>query len=149
MKSSVAGGVRLLSVLPDELPAAIERLQTANRQQLKSQEALYDKLAMHEAAVLASTGERMGAATVVATAVTGWDASGLKKLASAIVARPATDRRLISSESPALIVVARSQDLSFDTGDVLKQLIQRFGGKAAGKGRWPRAEGSPAILRTF
>ena len=31
LKNSVAGGVRLLSVLPDELPAAIERLQTANQ----------------------------------------------------------------------------------------------------------------------
>jgi len=134
LKNSVAGGVRLLSVLPDELPGAIERLQTANRQQLKSQEALYDKLATHEAAVLASKGETLGAATIVTAAVTGWDASGLKKLASAIVAKSATVAVLSSSESPALIVVARSQDLSFDTGDVLKQLIQRFGGKGGGKG---------------
>ena len=134
LKSSVAGGVRLLSVLPDELPAAIERLQTASRQQQKFQETLYDKLATHEAAILVATGERIGAATVVAAAMPGWDANGLKKLASAVVAKPGTVAVLTSSESPSLIVVARSQDLSFDTGDVLKQLIERFGGKGGGKG---------------
>jgi alanyl-tRNA synthetase len=134
LKSSVAGGVRLLSVLPDELPAAIERLQTANRQQLKSQDTLYDRLAAHEAVVLGSTGERLGPATLVTAAVAGWDAGGLKKLASAIVAKPATAAVLASSESPTVVVVARSQDLSFDTGEVLKQLIERFGGKGGGKG---------------
>ena len=134
LKNSVAGGVRLLSVLPDELPGAIERLQTANRQQQKSQEALYDRLATHEAAVLASTGQKLGAATIVTAAVPGWDASGLKKLASEIVRKPATVAVLTSSESPALVVIARSQDLLFETGDVLKQLIERFGGKGGGKG---------------
>ena len=134
LKSSVAGGVRLLSVLPDELPAAIERLQTTNRQQQKFQETLYDKLATHEAAILLATGERIGAATVVAAAIPGWDANGLKKLASAVVAKPGTVAVLTSSESPSLIVVARSQNLSFDTGDVLKQLIERFGGKGGGTG---------------
>ena len=93
LKNSVAGGVRLLSVLPDELPGAIERLQTANRQQQKSQEALYDRLATHEAAVLASTGQKLGAATIVTAAVPGWDANGLKKLASAIVAETCDSRR--------------------------------------------------------
>jgi alanyl-tRNA synthetase len=33
-----------------------------------------------------------------------------------------------------LVVVARSQEFSFDAGDVLKQLIERFGGKGGGKG---------------
>ena len=134
LKSAVSGGVRLLSVLPDELPAAIERLQTSSRQQQKSQDGLYDRLAKYEAAALFSSGEKIGAKTVVAAAVPGWDANGLKRLASAIVANPHTVAVLTSSESPVLVVVARSQELSFDAGDVLKQLIERFGGKGGGKG---------------
>src|SRR5688500_8937167 len=79
LKNSVTGSVRLLSVLPDELPSAIEKLQTAGRSQQKSQEGLYERLAAHEAATLAASGERIGAANVVAVAVSGWDANGLKK----------------------------------------------------------------------
>ena len=86
LKNSVSGSVRLLSVLPDELPSAIEKLQAAGRSQQKSQEGLYERLAAHEAASLASSGEKVGAVNVVAAAVSGWDANGLKKLASSIAA---------------------------------------------------------------
>ncbi len=134
LKNSVAGGVRLLSVLPEELPGAIERLQATNKQQQKAKEALYERLATHEAARLAASGEKVGATTVVAAALEGWDAGGLKKLASAIVAKPGAVAVLTSSESPSLIVIARSQDLAFDTGELLKPLIERFGGKGGGKG---------------
>ena len=134
LKSAVSGGVRLLSVIPDELPAAIEKLQAANRSQQKVREVLEDRLVEHEARALAATGEKVGAATVVMAAVTGWDAAGLKKLASTIVKGAATVVVLLSPEVPSLVVVARSQDLGLDTGEVLRTLIQRFGGKGGGKG---------------
>jgi alanyl-tRNA synthetase len=133
-RRSVSAGVRLLSVLPEELPAAIERLQTTNKQLQKTQEGLYERLAIHEAGGLVGTGDKVGATTVVASIVQGWDANGLKKLAAAIVSRPSTVAVLVSSESPSLIVVARSQDLPLDTGEVLKQLVGQFGGKGGGKG---------------
>jgi alanyl-tRNA synthetase len=133
-RRSVSAGVRLLSVLPEELPAAIERLQTTNKQLQKTQEGLYERLAIHEAGRLVGTGDTVGATTVVASIVQGWDANGLKKLAAAIVSRPSTVTVLVSSESPSLIVVARSQDLPLETGEVLKQLIGQFGGKGGGKG---------------
>jgi alanyl-tRNA synthetase len=139
LKNSVSGSVRLLSVLPDELPSAIEKLQNAGRSQQKSQEGLYERLAAHEAASLGSAAEKIGGINVVAAAVPGWDAPGLKKLSSSIAATPATVAVLITPESPALIAVARSQDLSFDTGDLLKNLIDRFGGRGGGKG--PMAQG--------
>ncbi len=131
---AVAGSVRLLSVLPDELPSAIEKLQAAGRGHQKEKEALYERLAFHEAASLISSAQKVGETRLVAAAVSGWDAFGLKRLASAIVTRPATTAVLLTSESPFLIVVSRSQDLPFDTGAVLKKLIERFGGKGGGKG---------------
>jgi alanyl-tRNA synthetase len=141
LKNSVSGSVRLLSVLPDELPSAIEKLQTVGRSHEKSQEGLYERLAAHEAASLASSGEKVGATNVVAAAVSGWDANGLKKLASTIVAKPATVAVLLTTESPMLIVVSRSQDLSFDTGALLKNLIDRFGGRGGGKGSMAQGGG--------
>jgi alanyl-tRNA synthetase len=141
LKNAVGGSVRLLSVLPDDLPLAIEKLQLAGRTQQKSQEGLYERLATHEAASLAAAGEKIGTANLVAAAVSGWDANGLKKLASSIAAKPATIAVLITTESPALVVVARSQDLSLDTGVVLKALIDRFGGRGGGKGAMAQGGG--------
>jgi alanyl-tRNA synthetase len=141
LKNSVSGSVRLLSVLPDELPSAIEKLQAAGRSQQKSQEGLYERLAAHEAASLTSSAEKVGAVNVVASAVSGWDANGLKKLASSIVGKPATVAVLITTESPALIVVSRSQDLALDTGVLLKDLIDRFGGRGGGKGAMAQGGG--------
>jgi alanyl-tRNA synthetase len=47
----------------------------------------------------------------------------------------------MTSESPSLVVVARSQDLSLDTGAVLKTLLDRFGGKGGGKGSMAQGGG--------
>ena len=134
LKNSVSGSVRLLSVLPDELPSAIERLQAAGRTQQKSQEGLYERLATHEAAALHATAEKIGSVNAVVKAVAGWDANGLKKLASAIAANPASVAVLLTPESPTLVVVTRSQDLSLDAGAILKELIDRFGGRGGGTG---------------
>jgi alanyl-tRNA synthetase len=141
LRASVSGSVRLLSVLPDELPSAIEKLQSAGRTQQKSQEGLYERLAAHEAASLASAAETVGGVRVVAAAVSAWDANGLKKLASSITARPATIAILITTESPTLVVIARSQDLSLDTGALLKTLIDKFGGRGGGKGTMAQGGG--------
>ena len=134
LNSSVTAGVRQLSVLPADMPAAIERLQTEVRNLQRSHDVLYERLAEREAEALVSTGEKVGAATIVAAVVSGWDANRLKKLASAAASRPGVVAVLITSDSPALIAVSRSPDLSLDTGAVLKQLLERFGGKGGGKG---------------
>jgi len=141
LKHSVSGSVRLLSVLPEELPSAIEKLQTAGRSQQKSQEGLYERLAAHEAALLTASAEKIGAANVVAAAISGWDANGLKKLASSVASKPKTIAVLLSTETPALIVVSRSQDLSVDTGVILKALIDQFGGRGGGKGSMAQGGG--------
>ena len=141
LKNSVAGGVRLLSVLPAELPLAIEKLQLASRAQQKVQENLQERLAVHEAAALAARGEKVGALTLVAEALSGWDADGLKKLASAVTSKPGMLAVLMTAESPSLIVVARSPDLTVDVGGVLKKLIERFGGKGGGKGAMAQGGG--------
>jgi alanyl-tRNA synthetase len=149
LKSAVGGSVRLLSVLPDELPSAIEKLQVAGRSQQKSQEGLYERLAAHEAAGLAASAENIGGVNVVAASVSGWDANGLKKLASSIAAKPASIALLLTTESPMLVVAARSQDLSLDTGGLLKKLIEQFGGRGGGKGALAQGGGLTGDLRTI
>lgn len=141
LTTAIDGSVRLLSVLPDELPSAIEKLQTSGRAQQKAQDTLYERLAVHEAASLVAAGQKIGDLTFVAAAVPGWDAAGLKKLAASAASNQATVAVLLSAESPSLVVIARSQDLTFDTGAVLKKLIERFGGKGGGKGSMAQGGG--------
>ena len=149
LRSSVAGGVRLLSVLPDDLPGAIERLQSAGRAQQKVQQDLQERLAVHEAAALAAKGQPIGKVTLVAEALSGWDANGLKKLASAITSKPGMVAVLITAEEPALVVAARSPDIAIDAGEILKTLIEHFGGKGGGKGAMAQGgglNGAPADM---
>lgn len=141
LRDAVTSGVRLLSVLPEELPSAIEKLQTASKSQQKSQQALQEQLAVHEAKALVVRGQKIGGMTLVAEAVAGWDANGLKKLASAVTSSPDFIAVLITVESPSLIVVARSANLTVDAGAVLRSLLDRFGGKGGGNGAMAQGGG--------
>ena len=149
LNASVGAGVRLLSVLPGDLPSAIEKLQSAARSQQKTQEGLEERLAVHDAAALAAKGQTRGAVTLVAEAVTGWDAAGLKKLASAIASRPGMVAVLIGSDPTVPVVVARSKDVAIDAGDILKALIDRYGGKGGGKGAMAQGGGLNGPVQTI
>ena len=141
LNAVVGSSVRLLSVLPDELPSTIERLLATGKTQQRSQDALLLRLAEYEAARLRSTGVQLGNAQIIGASVSGWDAVGLKRLASILVEQPSTVAFLMSEESAALAVVARSSDLSLDTGAILKTLLDRFGGKGGGKGAMAQGGG--------
>jgi alanyl-tRNA synthetase len=130
---SVAASVRLLSVLPAELPAAIERMQSEGRDLRRQLKDLQTRLAGHEAAALAARAEPVGSLRAVVAALDGWDANGLKTVAAAIAARPGYAALLLSLPAPASIVVARASDLTLDSAAVLKQLTAQFGGKGGGR----------------
>jgi alanyl-tRNA synthetase len=61
------------------------------------------------------------------------DANGLKSLASAITSRPGYIAVLVSSVRPALVVVARSQDVTVAANRVVAALTSTFGGRGGGK----------------
>jgi len=125
LRESVAGSVRALSVLPQELPAAIERIQTEARDLRRSIKRFQESLAAHEAARLA--GE------VVVEALDGWDAQGLKTIAMEITARTRALVALFSTTTPIAVVIARSPDRQLDAASVLRALTDRFGGRGGGK----------------
>jgi alanyl-tRNA synthetase len=133
LRETVAGSVRALSVLPEELPAAIERSQAENKQLRKTIKDLSEQLAVHEAGALTARGTRVGDVTLVAEALDGWDASGLKALATAVAERPGHVVALFTAASPALAVIARAGDTQVDAAAVLKALVGRFGGKGGGR----------------
>src|SRR5262249_24771798 len=145
----VSAGVRLLSVLPRELPSAIEKVQQSLRSQQKTQQAILERLSSFDAEALVGKARLVGNVRVVAETVQGYDAVTLKKLAASIVARSATIAVLVTAEAPSLAVVARSEDLSIDAGAILRTLLDRFGGKGGGKGAMAQGgglNGSPADM---
>jgi alanyl-tRNA synthetase len=133
---------RSLSVLPTALAAAIERLQEDNKTHSRVIRDLQSQLASHLAAKLVSeNGANANGRIVVAQALEGWDANGLKAIATAAVAHPGVRIAVFSSTAPALAVIARSAGDTVDSSAIVKSLIARFGGKGGGKPEMAQAGG--------
>ena len=124
---------RALSVSPGELAPAIERLQAENKALGRSMRALQEQLAGHVATELVTAGARLSGRVVIAQALDGWDAAGLKAVAAAAATHAGVCVAVVSVAQPALVVVARAADAAIDASAVLKALIARFGGKGGGK----------------
>jgi alanyl-tRNA synthetase len=168
-RDAVAASTRLLSVLPAELPVAIERLQTEAKAQKRTLTSLQYELAAYRADELAATAELVsmnphsdlacdqGVGPGVGTSRPSdmvhvrlvmrsidADASGLKALASAIASKPGHIVVLVSSSRPALLVVARSDDVALSAQKMLATLIAMFGGRGGGKAELAQGGGLDA-----
>ena len=132
LRDAIAASVRLLSVLPGELPATIERMQAETKDQKRAIVALQNDLAAFRALEVAASAEATAAGRFVARAVDG-DANTLKSLAAAITSRPGFIAVLVTTMSPALAVVARSSDVGISAQHVLSALLKEFGGKGGGR----------------
>jgi alanyl-tRNA synthetase len=132
LRDTVTASVRLLSVLPAQLPPAIERLQADAKEQKRALDALQRDLAGYRADELAAGAEVTATCRLVAQAVDA-DANGLKALAAAIVAKPGFLVVLVSSSMPALAVIARSADVDVSAQKLLVSLMAEFGGRGGGR----------------
>jgi alanyl-tRNA synthetase len=133
LRDTVSASSRLLSVLPEELPVAIGRLQEEARDLKRAQRDLQTELAGFRAAALAGTAEAVGGHRAVLAAIPGADGTTLKALATAIVAQPGLVAVLVGDVRPAVAVVARSADGPVDAAALFKALVTRFGGKGGGR----------------
>jgi alanyl-tRNA synthetase len=132
-RDAIAGSVRSLSVLPHELPAAVERLQAEHKQARKTIGRLQSDLAVHEASRLIAESPEAGGMHRVVTTLDGWDAQGLKAVAASIASRGRAAAILLGTSAPMAVVIARSPDVALDANAVLQQLLARFGGRGGGK----------------
>jgi alanyl-tRNA synthetase len=125
---------RHLSVAPDEMATAVERLQGDLKALQRNVTALQEKLAVHEAAALVTKGTLIGGRMVIAEALDGWDAQALKTMAvAAATEQPTAAIALFTTSSPALVVIARGNAAGVDSSAVLKALVTQFGGKGGGR----------------
>ena len=143
LRDSVAASVRLLSVLPEEIPAAIERLQGEAKDQKRAFSALQTDLARFRADELAQTAETTSPGQLVLRSIDG-DAASLKSLAMAIASKPGHVVVLVSQSRPLLIVAARSADVSMSAQSVVGEVTKQFGGRGGGKSELAQAGGVDA-----
>ncbi len=134
-RDSLAATQKFLSVAPDEMTAAIERMQGESKAQQRTLRGFQEKLAIHEAHALLEKAVSSGNHAFVIEALDGWDAQGLKAIAVAAAAKqPNAVVALFTTTAPALLVViARGAAATVDAGALLKGLVAKFGGKGGGK----------------
>jgi alanyl-tRNA synthetase len=149
-RTAIADATRFLSVTPAELSAGIERLQTESKQHQRTIRGLHEQLAAHEGRLLIQRARRLPDRLIVAEALEGWDAVGLKALAMAAVAEaPTAAVALFSRATPALAVIARGGAVTIDAPTVLKQLTTKYGGKGGGKPELAQGGGLSASTETL
>jgi len=133
MRAALDESVRRISVHPEDLAAAIGRLQDENKAQRQAIRAQQEKLAGSEAEALRARAETAGEVRLVVAHVPGWDAAGLKLLASALTTGAGVAAALVGDGTPAPVVIARSDAGALDAGAVLRAVIDQLGGKGGGK----------------
>lgn len=131
-RDAVAGSVRALSVLPGDLPAAIERVQGESKDLRKQIKRLQEKLAAHEGALLTADAPEVGGVRLVVQVIDGWDVGGLKALAAAATVAARACVVLVSPGPPVSLVVACAAGVPADANVILQQLMHRFGGRGGG-----------------
>jgi alanyl-tRNA synthetase len=132
LRDAVQASGRLLSVLPGELPAAVERLQAEAKDRKRESAALQTELSRFRAVELAASAELVGGVRFVGTEIDA-DANGLKALASAVTGSPGFFVALASTSTPTLVVVARSADVAVSAQQILAAVVSRFGGRGGGR----------------
>jgi alanyl-tRNA synthetase len=133
LRDAVAGSVRHLSVLPAELPEAIERLQIEHRDQRRRLKDFQGRVAAQQGLELAATAEPVGAVKLAAAALDGWDPAALKSVAAAIVRQADVVAVLVAGPAPCQIVIARGASAHVDSAALLRRLTETFGGKGGGR----------------
>jgi alanyl-tRNA synthetase len=132
-RDAVAGCIRHVSVAPEELPAALERLQAENKDQRKAVRDLQERLAGYEAGTLAAGADEVNGVRLVVQAIDGRDQNTLKSMALAICGAPGFQVALFTTGPPHMAVFARSKDGTCDCAAALKALLAAFGGRGGGK----------------
>lgn len=142
-RAAVAGSVRVLSVLPGDLPAAVERMQGESKDLRKQIKVLQATLAVQEGARLVAEAPEVGGVRLVVQVIDGWDAGGMKALAAAAIADARACVVLASPGPPVSLVVACAAGVPADANVVLQQLTNRFGGRGGGTRELAQGGGLP------
>jgi alanyl-tRNA synthetase len=121
-----------LSIGYAELDQAISRMQAEGQDLRKRLTDAQRKLSDYEALELDLNAHECGAFRLIAAAWAERDAAALRALAKKLAAKPRTVVLLGSAGRQALFVFARSRDLTLDVTPLVREAVERIGGKGGG-----------------
>jgi alanyl-tRNA synthetase len=133
LRDIVTESTRTLSIGAGELPAAVERLQEAQKGQARQIRQLQEEAAASRGAEMRAAAQDIGGLRGVLSAQPGWDGAALKTLALAVVSGPGLVTVLVGDGQPAPVVVARSADTDFDAAAWMKAAAAELGGRGGGR----------------
>jgi alanyl-tRNA synthetase len=141
----------VLSVGAPDIPAAVERLKTESKNGAKERMDLREQLADYHAARLAVEVQLAEGLRLVDRTWKDRDASYVKLLATRLTAAAPSSVAIFGSENGPTVSIffARSLDLRFDCGRILKEALAQLGLRGGGsadlaQGEIP-AEQAPAL----
>ena len=132
--SILAQATAALSAGAAEIPAALERLKAEAKGSTKERQRLREELAAYHAARLAVEDAIKGGLRLVERSFKDRDREYVKLLASRVgSAAPSTAAVFcVEDGDPARIFLARSMDMDFDCGRILKETLARRGLRGGG-----------------
>ncbi|MGC1293581.1 MAG: DHHA1 domain-containing protein [Alloacidobacterium sp.] len=140
----------LLSTPRAEVPAGVERLVADAKAGAKEQQKLREELATYHAIRLAVEEQIDDHLRLVRRTFSERDVDYVKLLASRLVATvPQTVALLVSAQQePAFVVLARSGDLDFHAGNLMKEALASFGLRGGGSPDLAQGQisGDPTVL---
>lgn len=124
----------MLSSARSEVPAGVERLLAEAKSGAKERQRLREELATYHAARLAVEEQTVDHLRIVRRVFSDRDAEYGKLLASRLVASVPQTVALfaVTQQEPALLVLARSGDLEFHAGNLLKEALAGLGLRGGG-----------------
>ncbi len=148
----VQGIAGALSVGVADLPAALTRLQDADRSAGHALEAARKELLTARVEVLAAGAETLpNGWRLVCQVLGGLDAPAMRVAANTLIARPGTIALLAVADPSPQVVLARSVDVDVAMGALLREVLSLHGGKGGGaphmaQGGGVAAEDLPEVL---
>ncbi len=130
---AVVGLATALSVRDREVPEVVDRLLREGGELRHQMGQMRNRLLDYRAGELAQRGEPVGSALVVAAQLDDATPDDLKHLALRITELPGRVALLAAEGEKTQLVFARSEDLPFDVGAMLRRVCAPFGGRGGGR----------------
>jgi len=122
-----------LSTGVEDLADAVGRLMDAEQAARREAEALRGRLLALELPRLAAEAENLGQVRVLCRKLEGYDAGNMRYLAQELTRDPGMIALLAVALPAPQVCFARSDDVSIDVGQLLREVLGRYGGKGGGR----------------
>ncbi|AXC11056.1 Alanyl-tRNA synthetase family protein [Acidisarcina polymorpha] len=148
--SLLAQSAAALSISASQVPQSIERMLAETKQAAKDRQKLREEIARYEAADLLTKAFTHGGVHIVRHSFVDHDADYIKVLASKLTSNAGAVALLSSTQQePASVVFARSADLKFSCGELLKSALVELGLRGGGSSTMAQGEVPHSALKTL